>query len=318
MQEQEPKKAARVAPVLQFMQEKMASEPRPALASAQGGTKWAAVRDGVHSGLIKPMLPDPASTGLDSVADCADKARVQDKSQTPTKTPLLQEMRREQENLLTTLPARPASPGSSAPQTLSSQQLVSKCERRIEHSLALAQSFYQGVSGPVSTDARQARAKASLAAEEAQLCVSELKATLSHLRALRHVCQSTEDELKSLHNPQAGHTPTKGMPSLSTVVKSPAFKGLLPDIEHEDDTKLPPSDVHKELRAHEEAHSLYASTQSSASSAKALEHQLSVVKVKRQLADLALPHGLWLRCDALFLYANLRRTSKCFRWSSSS
>lgn len=286
MQKQEPKKAARVAPVLQFMQEKMASEPRPALASAQGGAKWAAVRDGVHKGLLKPMLPDPSSTALDSVADCADKARVQDaaggvvvKSQTPTKTPLLQEMRREQENRSTALAARPASPGSSAPQTLSSQQLVSKCERRIEHSLALAQSVHQGVSDPVSTDARQARAKASLAAEEAQLCVSELKATLSHLRALRHVCQSTEDELKSLHNPPAGRTPTKGLPSLSNVVKSPAFKGLLPDIEHEDDTKPQPSELNKELRAHEEAHSLYASTQSSASSAKALEHQLSVVKV---------------------------------------
>ena len=266
-QKVETRKTARVAPVLAFMQSKMAAADSAGEAEGAAGRRW----DAVH--VKKPILPDPS-------------AAVEPTPLTPTVP------REPVQDGVAALPGRPSSPGSSAPQMLTSQQLIAKCESRIEHSVGLIQSVVKGLSFSGSgTDDRQARARASLAAEEAQLCVAELKGTLSNLRALRHTCGSTEAELTSLR--------IASKRAASPATPSQGFKGLLPDIEHDEDTKLGMSEVKKQMSAQDDAQSLYASTQSSASSAsRALEHQLSVVTAHEQM--LQLEQQQWARkCKAL-------------------
>ncbi len=259
-QKVEPRKAARVAPVLSFMQSKKmaAGSGHSEEGASPSGRRWDAVRDAVHKKLI---LPDPSTAGEPAPS-------------TPTvpKEPT--------QDGVGSLPGRPSSPGSSAPQTLTSQQLIAKCETRIEHSVGLVQSVLKGLSfSGAETDGRQARARGALAAEEAQLCAAELKGTLSNLRALRHTCAATEAELTSLR------IGSKRAASLATPSQS--FKGLLPDIEHDEDAKPGMSEGKRQINAQDETQSLYASTQSSASSAsRALEHQLSVVTAHEQMLQL--------------------------------
>jgi len=96
-------------PVLAFMQSKMAAADSAGEAEGAAGQRWDAVK--------KPILPDP-STAVEP-------------------TPLTPTVPREpMQDGVAALPGRPSSPGSSAPQMLTWQQLIAKCESRIEHSLA--------------------------------------------------------------------------------------------------------------------------------------------------------------------------------------